>query len=132
MICSMPRFLLSFPLSMVFALTLFGQQPSNRAEFEMLLQFKGQHDGDSPGGWFTNPPGTVSVDSKIVHGGEWSARLERDSKSAGTFSVVTQGIDWSVSGANVELRGFLRLDQSQQGRRLVVARGWRVGNAGAR
>src|ERR1700738_5298659 len=43
-------------------------------------------------GWGGGPAGTVFVDDKIVHGGKWSARIERNAASPNQFSTLTKAI----------------------------------------
>ena len=59
-------------------------------------------------GWSGGPPGTVSVDGAIVHGGRWSARLERTATSPEAFSTLTKAIPVDFAGKTIEWRGFLR------------------------
>jgi hypothetical protein len=63
-----------------------------------------------PVGWSGGPPGTIFVDDKLVHGGRWSARIERHSDSAGISSALTKSIPIDFSGTTIELRGFLRTE----------------------
>lgn len=60
--------------------------------------------------WWTNPPTTVTADDQIAHTGKWSARIQRDEKSAGQLSVMAQSLPVDFAGGTVELRGFLRLN----------------------
>jgi C-terminal processing protease CtpA/Prc len=97
---------------MFLALTLLGQQPAvNRSELEKLLAFENKPDGNAPGGWYSNPPGTVLVDTAIHHGGEQAARFERDDNSPGRLSVLTSRLPWDFTGQTLELRGFLRTEE---------------------
>jgi hypothetical protein len=50
----------------------------------------------------------VSVDDAIVHGGRWSARLERTAASPQAFSSLTKTIPMDFAGTTIEWRGFLR------------------------
>ena len=38
-----------------------------------------------PGGWGGGPSGAIFADSKIVHGGKWSARIEGHPESASSL-----------------------------------------------
>jgi hypothetical protein len=85
----------------------FGQT-TTRATVQQELGFEQQTDAALKG-WYTNPPGTVTADDQVAHTGRWSARLERDEKSAGTFSVMTRKLPVDFAGGTVELRAYLRL-----------------------
>ncbi len=63
-----------------------------------------------PAGWTGGPPGTVHPDSVVAHGGSWSARLERDSSSAGTFTSVTGSTGLARQGRTITLRGYLKTE----------------------
>src|ERR1044072_655515 len=84
--------------------------PTDQTSLTKILGFENEHSGDKPGGWFANPPGTVFMDDKIVHGGQWSVRIERNAQSAGEFSVIGRPISWEFSGKTIELRGYLRTE----------------------
>lgn len=66
-------------------------------------------------GWGGAPLETMHVDSTVVHAGRYSARLERDAKSASTFTTATRAIPITFSGNVVELRGWLKLRDVQNG-----------------
>ncbi len=84
--------------------------PTDQAGLTKILGFENEHSGDKPGGWFANPPGTVFMDDKILHSGQWSVRIERNDQSSGEFSVIGRTIGWNFSGKSIELRGFLRTE----------------------
>ena len=84
--------------------------PIDQASLTKILGFENEHTGDKPGGWFANPPGTVFMDDKIVHSGQWSVRIERNAQSTGEFSVIGRPISWQFSGKSIEMRGFLRTE----------------------
>ena len=50
------------------------------------------------------------MDDKVVHGGKWAVRIERNAESPNDFSSITKSIEMGFSGATVELRGFLRTE----------------------
>jgi C-terminal processing protease CtpA/Prc len=82
-----------------------------RAELEAALSFEAPPTSSgAPGGWGGGPAGTIFADDKVVHGGRWSARIERHSDSPGEFSTITKYIPIDFSGVAVELRGFLRTE----------------------
>jgi hypothetical protein len=67
-----------------------------------------QKQGGLPAGWRGGPDGTIFADDKIVHGGRWSARIERNSEG---FSTVTQSIPIDFAGKTIELHGFFRTEE---------------------
>jgi C-terminal processing protease CtpA/Prc len=75
-----------------------------------LLSFEDDHTGSMPTGWFGAPAGTIAAEDKVVHGGKWSVRLERDSESGQGFSTITKSIPVDFAGSRVELRGYLRTE----------------------
>jgi erythromycin esterase len=75
-----------------------------------VLNFEDQHGVGAPAGWTSSPEATVSTDDKIVHGGQWAARLERKADSPGRFSNIHRAVAMDFAGKTVELRGFLRLE----------------------
>jgi hypothetical protein len=84
------------------------QNAGSLQELEETLTFESAHSGTLPAGWSGGPPGTVSVDGAIVHGGRWSARLERTATSPEAFSTLTKSIPADFAGKTIEWRGFLR------------------------
>jgi C-terminal processing protease CtpA/Prc len=99
---------------LAYALSCSAQSPSttstDQASLTKVLGFENEHNGDTPGGWSANPPGTVFNDNKIIHSGHWSVRIERDAQSSGEFSVIGRSISWEFSGKSIEMRGFLRTE----------------------
>ena len=83
---------------------------NDQASLTKILGFEDQPGADKPQGWSGNPPGTVTIDDKIVHSGQRSVRLERNAQSAGEFSVLGRTIPWEFSGKVIEIRGFLRTE----------------------
>jgi len=71
-------------------------KPANSPDHPSLadiLTFETAQTNTSPAGWSGGPVGTIFVDDKVVHGGHWSARIERGAESIGldersTFSSV--------------------------------------------
>src|SRR5207248_8529204 len=82
-------------------------RPSER-DLAPLLSFEIPPTAGMPGGWTGGPPGTIFADDKIVHGGHWSARIERAADTTRDFSTITKSIPIDFSGETIELRGFLR------------------------
>jgi hypothetical protein len=81
-----------------------------RTELAVFLNFEVQQASGAPLGWAGGPAGTLFADDKIVHGGKWSARLERDSEGSSNFSTITIGIPIDFAGRGIELRGFLKTE----------------------
>jgi C-terminal processing protease CtpA/Prc len=110
----MTRFLLALVCG---ALTLTCQaqdarpvQSTDRSDLAKILSFEAQPTGGIPGGWQGGPRGTVFADDKVVHGGVWSVRLERDTGSPSDFSTITTSIPMDFAGTTIEFRGFLRTE----------------------
>ena len=87
-----------------------GPGTSTAQVLETELAFEAAHSGTFPTGWTGGPAETVAIDSAIVHGGRWSARIERTAGSAEGFSSITKTIPMDFVGKTIELRGFLRTE----------------------
>jgi hypothetical protein len=86
------------------------EKSAGQLDLEAALSFEAPPRGEMPGGWVGGPAGTIFVDNKVVHGGRWSARIERHTDSASKFSTITKSIPIEFSGTTIELRGFLRTE----------------------
>jgi C-terminal processing protease CtpA/Prc len=75
-----------------------------------ILSFEAPSSNSVPAGWSTHPPGSVSLDNKVVHGGHWSARIERRSDTENAFSTITKSLPTDFAGTAIELRGFVRTE----------------------
>ena len=84
------------------------QNADTGPELEGMLTFETAQSGTLPAGWGGGPAGTVTVDDAIVHGGRWSARLERTAASPPAFSTLTKTIPVDFAGTTIEWSGFLR------------------------
>ena len=83
-----------------------------RSAIAASLNFEGQQATEvSPTGWDGGPAVTLFADNKVVHGGHWSARLERHADSPSNFSSLHKSIPVDFTGQTVELRGFLRTEE---------------------
>jgi len=71
-------------------------------QLKPLLDFEAGPAGGVPKGWRTSP-GKVSIDDKIVHHGQFSARLQ-------SGSVITLMAPVTFSGDLLTLRGFLKTE----------------------
>ena len=96
-------------LSMTLASQGAPPQPSViRPELAGLLDFEAEHVGGVPKNWSGWPERTFTVDGEIVHGGRWALRIERTGSSSAEFTQVSKTIPIDFTGAQLELRGFLR------------------------
>src|SRR6266481_4853331 len=98
-----------FPLALA-ALTCAAQD-SNPSRLTPVLTFEAEQSGGTPRGWGGGPPGTIFADDKIVHGGKWSARIERNARSPQSFSTITQMIPMDFKVKSIELAGFIRTEE---------------------
>lgn len=73
-----------------------------------ILSFEAPQSGSAPNGWSANPPGSIFLDDKVVHGGRWSVRIERKLDTAEQFSGILKSIPIDFAGKTIELRGFVR------------------------
>ena len=80
------------------------------AALEVLLAFEGPTEKGPPSGWGGGPSETLFSDSKVVHGGSASGRIERTGSSPSGFSALTTSIPMDFAGATIELRGFVRTE----------------------
>jgi len=79
-----------------------------RSQLQSLLNFEMPQDGGVPAGWKASQSSTVFTDRSIVHSGQWSARIERNTDSPAAFSGFETLIPIDFLGTTIELRGFLR------------------------
>lgn len=103
------------PIPLVLALFVFvarsdAQIMSATKELAAELTFEAPHTGSIPRGWGGGPPETIFLDERIVHGGRWSARLERSANSPQSFSTITKALTMDFAGSSIEWRGFLRTE----------------------
>jgi hypothetical protein len=113
------RKLLLFLISVALSLCSAAQDTrasklTDAATLPQVLNFEDQQTVGPPAGWMGKPEGTVFTDDKIVHGGHWAARLERNAESGGAFSTLHRAVEMDFAGQTVELRGFLRTEQVSQ------------------
>jgi hypothetical protein len=109
--------MLRYFLTLLATLTLLGHaQETNSAKasdhtaLAAALAFEAEPVGGVPGGWSGGPSGTIFADDKVLHGGRWSARLERHPDSPNNFSTITKSLPIDFAGQNIEFRGFLRTE----------------------
>ena len=99
----MPRFARALPVVFL-AARCFGQTP----DLSPVFNFEAPPVGGAPAGWGVNPPGSVVIDSAVVHGGKQSARLDRAEGAAGPFSGFVRGGPVNFAGQRLEIRAFLK------------------------
>ena len=87
-----------------------GQGAVNRAALPQLLSFEAGQLAGEPRGWGGGPSGTIFADDKVVHGGKWAVRIDRNARSPQNFSAATLSIPIDFPGTRIELRGFLKLE----------------------
>jgi hypothetical protein len=97
------------------SMTLAAQSPNlqpaaGRPELAGVLDFEADHADGVPKNWSGAPTGTFAIDGQIVHGGRWALRIERNDTSPGAFTAVSKTIPIDFTGAQLELRGFLRTE----------------------
>lgn len=80
-------------------------------DFESILRFEGDRQGETIRGWGGGPAASIHFDSTVVHGGNGAARLERDESSSGSFATITKQLSIGFGGEWLELRGFLRTER---------------------
>jgi C-terminal processing protease CtpA/Prc len=78
---------------------------------DSILAFEGASAGAVLREWSGGPTWTVHIDSVIVHGGRGAVRLERDSASSGTNTMLAIGVPVTFEGQWVELHGFIRTEK---------------------
>src|SRR5450432_2001999 len=84
------RYMTRFVVSLTLMASALVAQTSPRLNpaFPKFLSFEtDQKAGDFPAGWGGSQNGTIVLDDQVVHGGRWSARIERTSASTGGFST---------------------------------------------
>lgn len=65
------------------------------------------------GAWSSGLDGTVALDSVVVHGGRFAARITRDSTTRARFTSFVLEVPVDFPGDSVELRGWLKLADVQ-------------------
>jgi len=81
-------------------------QTITRQNIASILGFENNtRAGGVPAGWQGN--GGVT-DNQVVHSGKYSARIDRNASSAGTFSTLTTGIPLDFAGKTIEWRGYIK------------------------
>src|SRR5262245_52925082 len=97
-------------LALLFAtltLSAFTQAPPSLNSLAPMLSFEAPQPVDMPRGWAGGPAGTIFVDTKIVHGGQWSARLELNAANPDGVSRLIASVPVDFAGSRIEWRGFL-------------------------
>jgi len=82
----------------------------DRSGLAEILSFEAKSTGPVPTGWGAQPPGSVFLDDKIVHGGHRSARIERQPDTASAAAGISKNLPVDFAGKIIVLRGFLRTE----------------------
>lgn len=85
------------------------QPPSPTAKLTDLLSFEAPNAMQPPEGW-GGAPRAVFLDDQVIHGGKWSARVERTPSSDGQFSAFSKTVAIDFSGQRIQIRGWLRTE----------------------
>jgi serine/threonine protein kinase len=82
-----------------------------------LLGFEAHRGPGLPTGWIGTPATTIFLDSRVVHSGRWSAKIDRRQEmigprgdTYGSHSSLLYSIPVDFSGRQLEFRGFLRTE----------------------
>ncbi|HSS96957.1 MAG TPA: S41 family peptidase [Terriglobales bacterium] len=94
----------------VCAVNIRAQDQKQPPALSQILGFEIEPKGSVPGGWYGTPPETISADATIVHGGRWSAHIDRNATSTNDFSTLTNSIPVNFSGNTIKLSGFIRTE----------------------
>jgi len=89
---------------------LLCQTGLRRSDLTPHLNFEAGALQGAPLGWGGGPSGTIFADDKIVHGGTWAARLERNASSPNEFSTITLAVPVDFAGGTIEFHGWLKTD----------------------
>ena len=87
-----------------------GAQTLTRRNVAEILGFENGQAGAALSTWSASPANTVVVDDKVVHGGKYSARIERTTSSSGQFTMVQAALPFDFAGRTIEWRGFLKTE----------------------
>ena len=87
-----------------------GAQTRTRQNLAEILGFENGQPGAFPAGWGGSPANTIFTDDQVVHSGKYSARIERDPSSSGSFSTLTASIPLDFAGKTIEWRGFVKTE----------------------
>jgi len=89
------------------------QAPQVRPDPSGILTFEAAGTAGSLSGWKghpSGPEGTLFLDSTVVHQGRYAGRIERRAGSPSSFSSFALAIPVDFSGKELELRGWLKLE----------------------
>lgn len=85
-----------------------GAQTNTRQNLSQILGFENGLAGTFPAGWGGSANGTIVTDAQTAHGGKYSARIERNASSSGTFSGLQVSIPIDFKGRTVQWRGWVK------------------------
>ena len=89
------------------------QAPQARPDASGILTFEAAGTSGLLGGWKghpSGPEGTLFLDSTVVHQGRYAGRIERRAGSPSTFSSFALELPVDFAGKELELRGWLKLE----------------------
>lgn len=98
-----------FLISLACALSCAAQSLT-RQNVSTILGFENGTPGAFPSGWTTSNTRDAMIDNSVVHGGAYSARIERGPTSSGTYSDLQFTIPVDFAGQTIELRGFVKTE----------------------
>lgn len=90
-------------------------ESSHSSSLAGLLSFQSSSKGNIPQGWNGNPTGTISLDSKVLHNGKSTVRIERNANSPLQFSNLRSCVQADFAGKTIELRGYVRTENVNGG-----------------
>ena len=85
-----------------------GAQTITRQNLAQILGFENGTPGTFPAGWGGSTDGTIVTDGQVAHSGKYSARIERNASSSGTFSFLQVWIPIDFSGQTIQWRGWVK------------------------
>ena len=90
--------------------------PVTRANVAGILGFEGPalKATGLPRGWWRPDGATVTLDTEVKHGGAQSLRIERGAAAEGKFTPVSAEMPMDFKGKQLELRGWLRVQDVKE------------------
>jgi len=86
-------------------------QTVTRQNLSTILGFENNtRGGVAPAGWNVSPANSIFVDDQVFRSGKYSARLERTSTTASTFSNVSTTLPLDFNGQTLVWRGFIKTE----------------------
>lgn len=95
-------YLSSIIFFIVFSAQVFAQDADDLSN---MLNFETKQTNNIPAGWIL-PAKAAVLDGKIVHGGKWSTRIERDVDDGRGFSGISKIFPLDFEGKTIQLKAF--------------------------